>query len=46
MCGVDEEWEHVILCKNNEENREEWTKCLENKMKEPEKCGCVEEEEK
>ena len=33
VCGEDEDWEHVMLHEQNKENREEWVKELENKLK-------------
>ena len=33
LCGADEDWEPVMLCEKNRENKEEWAKKLEKKLK-------------
>ena len=32
-CNENEDWEHVVLCENNKNNREEREKALEIKIK-------------
>ena len=33
VCGEKEDWEHVLLCEKNENERDKWMKDLEVKMK-------------
>ena len=32
-CGDTEDWDHVLLCEQNKNKREEWAKELEIKLK-------------
>ena len=44
VCSEDEDWEHVILWEKSKENREEWEKTLDKKLKEVEWHVRAEEE--
>ena len=46
VCGENEEWDHAVLCEKNNDNREEWSKELEKKLKKVEQCKNAEEENK
>ena len=46
ICGEIEDWDHVLLCEHNKNNREKWVKDLEMKMKKTEQHKHADEEEK